>query len=216
MKLYKKENGKIKVYTLFPNEEEIIKYKKGEMNNIPKEEQVCKAVTRVGHYGYPVFLEHEDEFDTFTFSMDDVNGIYHKLLNEENAYERNFYLEQYYNAKYLDGRVAKVMDLNLMKYFLLKQLDYRHVLYDKNVNAGIIQVPESLYLLHLIETEKFSLLGDKDVSEQLNMFKVYFDHEIDIHTIGKMNDNGMAPKCMARVLKKVENDENIFNKFQGR
>lgn len=62
MKLYKKENGKIKVYTLFPNEEEIIKYKKGEMNNIPKEEQVCKAVTRVGHYGYPVFLEHEDEF----------------------------------------------------------------------------------------------------------------------------------------------------------
>ena len=43
------------------------------------------------------------------------------------------------------------MDLNKMKYFLLRQIAYKHVLYDKNVNMGIIQIPESLYLLHLIE-----------------------------------------------------------------
>lgn len=213
MKLYKKEDEKIKVYSFIPDNVDLVQYKKEEMKNIPVEEQVCKAVTRIGHYGYPVFEEHEDEFDTFIFNMNDVNGIYHKLLNEENAYERNCYLDEYYNGKYIEGRAAKVMDLNKMKYFLLRQIAYKHVLYDKNVNMGIIQIPESLYLLHLIETGKFSLLGDKDVSEQLKLFRFYFEHDIDMDTIGKMTDNGMAPHCMSRVLKKVENDKNIFNKL---
>lgn len=213
MNLYKKEDEKIKVYSLIPKVDELIEYKKEEMKNIPKEEQVCKAVTRIGHYGYPVFAEHEDEFDTFIFSMNDVNGIYHKFWNEENAYERNCYLNQYYNGKYKNGRAAKVMDLNIMKYFLLRQIAYEHVLYDKDVNRGIIQIPESLYLLHLIETGNFSLLGNSDVSKQLELFSFNYEHEIDISTIVKMNHNGMAPDCMARVLKKVENDRGIFNKI---
>lgn len=212
MNLYEEDNGKIKVYSFVPKINEIIQYKKEEMKNIPDEEQVWKGVTRVGHYGYPIFEKHEDEIDTFIFPMNDVNGTFHKLLNEENAYERNCCLEQYYNGDYIEGRIAKVRDLNKIKYFLLREIAYKRVLYDKEVIARIIQIPESLYFLHLIETGKFSLFGDCDVSEQLNLFDLSFDHEIDIDVIKKMNNNEMAPDCLSRVFKKVENDKEILTR----
>lgn len=73
-----------------------------------------------------------------------------------------------------------------------------------------MEIPESLYLLSLIEKEKFSLIGNKSISEQLNLFKIEQLKEIDLKSIGTMHNIGILSGGYSSVIKKAENDAHIL------
>lgn len=73
----------------------------------------------------------------------------------------------------------------------------------------IIQIPESLYLLSLIEQEKFSLIGDKDVSEKLSLFKLEQIPPVDLETL-QMLDKGIAPGYYSKAIEKAQNHAHIL------
>ena len=100
-----------------------------------------------------------------------------------------------------------------MKYFLLSSNKY---LYNrgKKVLDGMIQIPESLYLLQLIEQEKFSLLDNIDVSEQLKLFTLSYQECVNVKNLEKVDLYQMGLNIYNNVLKKAENDAYILKKFR--
>jgi len=213
MYLLDKNNDKIDVYYLHPKDKDLFYYRLEQMKQIPDNEKILQGVTGVGIEKYEIFKNYEDKFDIETIPMGNVNGKYHSLETDilySQGRNKEILLDAYYLGYLKDKNIARVWDLNKMKYFLLKQTEYSRILPGKKILGEIIQIPESLYLLSLIEQEKFSLIGDKDISEQLNLFRLEQEQSIDLNTIDRMQFIGISPDCYTRTIKKAENDAHIL------
>lgn len=213
MYLLDKDNDKIDVYYLHPKDRDLFYYRVEQMKQIPENEKIMCGVTGVGIENYEIFKNYEDKFDIETIPMANANGKYHKLEQNilyGNGKNKEKLLSDFYLGDLRDKKIARVWDLNNIKYFLLKETEYSRILPGKKILEQIIQIPESLYLLSLIEQEKFTLIGDKDISEQLSLFKLEQEQSIDLNTLDRIQFIGIAPDCYKRAIKKAENDAHIL------
>lgn len=212
MYLYDKHENKLDLYLLKPLETQLCEYRKQEMKKIPGDATIFTATTASGFGSYKIFELYEDKLDSELLPIENVNGNYHKLEPDflVNMYETKEMLLSFYYYGYLkDNRIAKIQDLKKIRYFLLNQTKYMSG-NGVDVIKGIIEIPESLYLLSLIEQEKFSLIGNKDVSDQLNLFKIEQLKEFDLETLEKMDVMGIFPDNYSNIVKKAENDSHIL------
>ena len=204
---------KINIYYLHPKQSSLYYYRLEQMKQIADDEKIMCGVTGIGIENYEIFKKYEDKFDTETIPMGNVNGKYHKLETDilySKGRNKEKLLSCYYLGDLIDKKIARVWDLKRIRYFLLKQTEYSRILPGKKILEGIIEIPESLYLLSLIEQEKFSLIGDKDISEQLSLFKLEQEQSIDLNTLERMQFIGVAPDCYIKTIKKAENDAHIL------
>lgn len=219
MYLLDKNNDKIDIYYLHPKDKDLFYYRVEQMKKIPENEKIMCGVTGVGIEKYEIFKNYEDKFDIETIPMGNVNGTYHKLEQDilySEGKNKERLLARFYLGDLRDNKIARVSDLKKIKYFLLKETKYSRILPDKKILDQIIQIPESLYLLSLIEQEKFSLIGNKDISEQLSLFRLEQEQSINLNTIERMQFIGIAPDCYARTIKKVENDSHILKLLKNK
>lgn len=210
--LYDKKNNSIDVYDLNPCDKKLYDYRLEQMRQIPETEMVMRGVTGIGIENYEIFKLYEHKLDTETIPIENANGEYHKLETDF-SYGRGTNKEVMLNSYYLgllqNRKIAKIQDAQKLRYFLLTKTQYRYYI-DKKFLDQIIEIPESLYLLSLIEQEKFSFIGDKDISEQLALFNVEKKKEIDLNTIIRMENIGIEPACYLKTIKKAENDAHIL------
>ena len=211
MYLYDKKNDKFDVYSLMPDDKKLYQYRVQEMEQIPEDEMIICGETGTGINSYEIFKNYENKFDTEIIPIENANGSYHRLkpdvLNGKGR-NREILLDSYYYGHLKDKKIARISDLKKIRYLLLKQTQYT-CYPNKSILEEIIQIPESLYLLSLIEQEKFPLIGDKDVSEQLSLFKLEQMSPVDLETI-QILDNGIAPGCYSKTIVKAENDAHIL------
>ena len=71
-------------------------------------------------------------------------------------------------------------------------------------------MPESLYLLQMIEQGKFSLLTDKDITEQLDLFSLAHINEISFEELRKIEACGLSNNTFEEILAKSENDASVL------
>lgn len=73
-----------------------------------------------------------------------------------------------------------------------------------------MELPESLYFLQMLEQGKFSLLIDKDIIEQLDLFSLAHIDEINLEELRKMDACGISRNTFEEIIAKSENDECVL------
>lgn len=212
MYLYDKRENRIDVYDLISDDKKLYEYRIEQMQQIPEEQKIICGITSTGIEGYEIFKKYENKFDTELIPIENANGRYHRLepdMLNGTGRNREVLLDSYYSGYLKDRKIARLRDLKRLRYFLLNQTQYSYY-FEKAILGGIIEIPKELYLLSLIEQEKFTLIGDKDVSEQLGLFSLEQTKVIDLDTLERMDCIGVAPGCYSRAIVKAANDAHIL------
>lgn len=219
MFLYDKKENSIDVYTFNGNSEAMIEYRQNQMLQIPERQRVVVAESYSYDMGEaPLFEQYAEHFDTKIIPMEYANlkkdcFRYHFLVpNITSKRNKNILLDSYYSGQLSDKTVARIQDINKLRYFLLSKVVYDAEIYDnrKKILKDIIELPESLYLLQMLEQGKFSLLTDKDITEQLDLFSLEHINEISFEELRRMEACGLSNNTFEEILTKSENDASVL------
>ncbi len=200
MFLYENNGEFIDVYKLEPKLEEIKNYKKKEMEMISSGERLWGAfATRDGKK----ILENDTDFinsrELGNVNYDHFDDCGHIFFTCSSASNKRI-LNLYYDTD-CSFRFYKIDGDDDIKYILL----FRNLYFPKNTGYdmnGIINVPESLYLLEVLLQGRFNLIGNKDVTEQLKLF--------DIQHYGRINTSVLKNICEYELL--TDSYESIINR----
>lgn len=227
MILYDKRDESLDIYELVAHKDELVKYRKKQMKQIPDNERIFVAETRVDPYGETPLLENyagkitsgrvinAEYADNEKRKENNAYGRYHVLKkNFQNLSDNNILLDSYYNGTLVNSGVIRIQYLKAMKYFLISEKTYKYLgEYDEGKNymmKNIIQLPESLYLLQLLEQGKFVFLNDKDISEQLALYTLSKKDEISFSELQKMSLAEINKNDYLNIANKIDNDRHIL------
>lgn len=206
MFLYDKKEKTIDVYSMIPKKEEIVNYKIDEMKKIPEEEKVvCARLIQ------SVDIDKNDIF----LNRINLEMIKSRHLHPVLEISKVLYLLESY---YLDFLVTygnfSISSLDGIKHYLTTKNSYTIGFQDgANVGilGGIIQIPETLYILQLLKEERFDLLTDKDISSQLDLFDIKFVKDVNLEELEKASYCGMVPlNSHYNAIIKAKNDSKIM------
>lgn len=74
----------------------------------------------------------------------------------------------------------------------------------------IIEIPKSLYLLQLLEQEKFTLIAKEDISEQLKLFNFSYVNSLTLEELQRMDECGITEDAYSKTINKSNNDKHIL------
>ncbi len=219
MFLYDKKDNALDVYSLTGNKQAMTEYRQRKMLEIPERDRVLVAESYSHDMSEaPLFEFYAKQFDTTIIPMEYANstrnGLRYHFLKTNQASKKNkeTLLDSYYFGHLSDRSVARIQDLNRLRYFLLYKTTYSAQPYDnkfKNLK-DIIELPESLYLLQMLEQGKFSLLEDKDISDQLSLFSVSYIDELSLDELRKIDKCGITQNAYEKALMKAANDAHVL------
>ena len=220
MFLYDKKEKSLDVYSFNDDKPDIIGYRMNQMFKIPERERVVVAKS----FSYddndtPLFERYQKQFDTIVIPMilanEKENELRYHLLKTvgiTSRRNREILLDSYYFWHLSDRKIARIQDLDRLRYFLLTTTKYTRESWEPRVKIlkDIIELQESLYILQMLEQEKFSLLGDKDISKQLDLFKISHINQISLEELKKVDACGMTINTYEQVLAKADNDAHVL------
>ena len=172
LNIYNLVGNYIDIYNLIPNESKIASYKKRELErNIPEKDRIYTAETSAFKILEEDLVE-EDRLNRTTEMIGNMRTPYYHHFNAAFYHEDYQKLvNDYYQGLYTNSRVVRIKRediarrVKIVKYLLMTQ--------DKYVNGsikGMISIPETLYLLQMIEQGKFGLVYKEQIDEQLSLF----------------------------------------------
>ena len=230
MILYDNKGKTLDVYEFNANEDDLTTYRKEQIKKIPEVERILVAETRVsspfrctsplfeGFTGkeYNNIILTSDCVDDENQKNRNIYGVYNVLKNDTtlcNQHKKEL-LDSYCHGNLIDRNVIQIQYPEMKKYLLLylQQYDYLGE-YDNGRNyrmSKIIQLPESLYLLQLIEQEKFASLAGKNIDEQLTLYSLSKINEISAEELQKMDICGITQNAYARVIDKANSDSHVL------
>lgn len=212
MYLYDKKDKTIDVYSFDANEIVMKAYRETQMQQIPENKRVYIAESYSPELSTtPILALSEKELDQRIFSMEEANsrqdnGNYHLLSSDKTSRRnREILLDSFYYGHLSNRNVARIHDLEQIRYFLLEQTTYIPELYNRRIRTlkNIIELPESLYLLQMLEQGKFSPISNHDFSEQLELFSVAHIDEISLEELAKMDVCGITENAYESTLNKT-------------
>lgn len=226
MLLYEDKKNKIGIYEFVPkNMYDFFEYKTDELKKVDDEEKIYYAESRIGSYSDPVFsknmikIKNSDFLDSEVDCDDEAlerralisNPYYNRLLISKRNHKNLDLLEKYIHGNFESSDVVRIKYPNLLKYFLLTEayliVDNEYDFDEKLcIMKNIIQLPESLYKLQLLENGNFEKLSGEDYSEQLDLFTLNQLDEIDKETVRKMDLYRIGNQSFYKTMQKVEND----------
>ena len=205
MFLYENNGQFIDVYKLKPKLEELKKYRKKEMGKIPKAERVWFAKTNDSDLKILERVDIPVSFNELNVRGKRYDFAYFHCFNFSSDEDKNKqFLEWYYEDEECIYNLCKIYKDSRYMYILRLQNDYAFYRYgiDSYVMKGIINIPESLYLLEALLQGRFNLIGDKDVTEQLKLF--------DVQHYGRINTDVLKNICDYEIL--LEPYESIIDR----
>lgn len=222
MKLYDRNGDKLTVYNLTAKDEDLTQYRLTKMEQIPKKDRFFKAEPHLAPYGNTLLFEYYTNEDNKgkvikateadSRKSSDLYGRYYHILKKAKTNKK--LLSDYYSGYLVSRNVVRIQYLDMMKYFLLSE-EYRYLgEYDDGKiykMRGIMQIPESLYLLQLIEQERFENLDKKDIIEQLEFYWLSKISEFNMDELKKMDEFGVANGAYQKAIHKSKTDKHILN-----
>lgn len=198
MYIYNKNKDKIEIYKVMPKDKEIYDYKKDLMNKINEEKRVIATEIYTDPYFSQLFFEdyHSLAGEKF-FKPNEVfftdEGAYQryqlemesKLTKEEKAK----LIDKLCHGEFINQTVFKIDYGNKLRYLLLTKNQYRAYLHNNRylTMEGIIDIPEDIYFLQLIEAGKISKVEKQNFYDMLNLFDFSFENQVDIKYLENLN-----------------------------
>lgn len=186
MKLYESNGKTVNVYELNPKYDLIRNFKFDEMQKIPFDIRILKAITN----DKDVLNVQEDmkkiNIEELNYSLKNFGILhkYHRLsLHEELNNKEKFLqyiqrinyiltiLNNYYQGVYDKEKIVIVNGNNgELPLLVAGNYIYENEHSKKRTNSNIIHLTESLYFFHLLLKEQYSLLEGANVEKILNLF----------------------------------------------
>ena len=235
MYLFENQEGKILIHDLRADSKDLADYRRDEMKQIPYKERLCTAQTSVYPFNIPLFRRYMRDYvadkggsgTIIRVPRFDRNKRYHVITPSENR--NDYLLNNYYNGKFGSKEVFGIQEQENVSYYLLTR-DYKHkeTKWDMSTKKkyaiytmkGIIRLPESLFLLQLLEQRRFELLEGKDMTKILSLYKDSIMDEIDLSGLVLTDKFGITDNAYQesyqRVMKQVAKDEPILKMVKKR
>lgn len=213
MLLYRKKDKSIVIYMFQPIESKIIEYKTEQMNLIPENKQVVQAKLKFETDLSKLNLLHDNSYiDELSFSDDCQN-------NEK-------ILQAYFQNTSSSYKTLRFQDETRIMYCLIF---CRHENLN-NTTLDIIHLPRSLYILQLLLNGEYDLVVNKNILEQLDLFKVnknileqleLFEvkelEEVSIDELEKIVSYNIMPvSYYIEALKKCEKDKEFVKVIRSK
>lgn len=207
-------NGKfIDIYKLEPKLEDILEYKKSEMNKIPEGEKVWSAFTN----GDVILENNGDIIDISELNkyINDVNGLdYHGLRTASNDDEIK-YLDLYFHNINSHGFCVVKNDSSSDYIILLKKyydvFDYSNREY---IMDGIISVPRSLYLLEAFINNRVDLIKSDELDIILKLFDIQCIGKIDLSILENICQYRLFNDSYESIINTIEESKDVINKVK--
>lgn len=213
MFLYDKKESSLDIYKFSGKQEALRDYRVEQMRQIPAINQVVVAKTIIPeHEDTPLFEKPHIESQIIPMeSANSIHGDCYHLLDGgiTSPKSKEALLNTYYQGQLSHCKVVTIQDENQLRYFLLRLANYitAHHNDRKRIMKDIIELPEALYLLQLLEQEKFHLIGDRNVKEQLDLFSIEQVGEVSLDELPKM----ITQSAYTKTIEKANRDAKILS-----
>lgn len=234
MLLYNKRDSEIDIYQMNPKEKKLRDYRK---KALEKQDTIfydlktnCEDTIQV--------LFHKDELDIRVleynspsqWSFIEKNDMSKKKKKEvkpcdyEQRQIQKDIVKKYINGEYGTLEPTRVFefipkdDLDCAVYHLLRPenatlinlSDFREIWQVQNM----MDLPEKLYLLQLLQLGDFGKLEFEDITKQLRLFDIDYSKSVKISDVSDMLEIGLVSGTVDDAMKKVESSSKIFQKVR--
>ena len=230
MYLYNKENNTIEVYSVYYNYNELLKFRREEIQKIPSDKRFFYAITN-----YKAILENPTEtikwsnldyYESY-YGGKSYHSVYNYNIDQEEKTRQENLLDNYYYDCYSSSPIVKVIiDNNSKKlydieedfrYFILTKTEYEPQMFPNGsyILPDILSVTKPLYILQLFEKGQFKRLKDEDISCLSTLFQVSKEPVkiIPIKYLSNLDSLGIYGEYN-ETMAKVEETQKILQKIR--
>lgn len=198
MYIYNKIKDKVEIYKVMPNVKEIYDYKKELMNKINEEKRIIATEIYTDPYFNQLFFEdYQSLADEKVFKPNEVfftdKGAYQRYQLEKESEltkeEKHKLIDKLCHGEFINQTVFKIDYGNKLRYLLLTKNKYKAYLHNNRylTMEGIIDIPEDIYILQLIEAGKISKVEKQNFYDMLNLFDFSFENQVDIKYLEELS-----------------------------
>lgn len=217
MFLFKTNDEKqIEVYELKPKEDEIRKFKRSELDKIPADKRFVKHVV----HKHGSTLSETSELVTcphFDRHSEIVGLNYSDMFVYVPENSANSHIREVFISGDLSGfefpRFYRIMgkgsrNENTANMYLFTTEGYTSP-YRSYEMHNILALPQSLYLLHLLESGKIEYFEGQDFSELLKLFDIEMVKKIDWSHVEDLSKFGLVGDAVKRSQEAVKATEDV-------
>lgn len=214
MYLYdKKENG-YEVYSMTIDKMSAYLYRNAQIEKIKSDRRVLYFEERVKNLlDKPLFAHYKNEIEVPIEEVFISQGNHYRILKTSSmdSSMKECLIGKYKLGKFSHSRVVKICSPKEFRYLLLTK-EARSVSNDHSIMAmtNIIELPKSLFLLQLLEQEKYAYLGYEDLSEQIDLFTKEKVGMVSTEELARMDRCGITKNASNEILKKSEEHEKVL------
>ena len=231
MLIYDKRDTKIDIFSFEANKNKIKEYKKKIIDSVDINELFYRLTVK-GPYIKSQIMSKDDLLNPLYFSNGVIIGKDEALwivpMNKTSSYDykkQKAIIEKYIEGEYDDLNVRTVIEkciengslyrnygLLIVEDCITKRITistYREVLSEYN---NVVNLPEQLHLLYLLQHGEYKRLVSKDILEQLSLFDIEYLKSVSIMDIKDMTETGLVSATLFDAVKKAEVGSKILQK----
>ena len=231
MLIYDKKDTEIDIYSIYANEEKIKDYKKRIIDSLDEDELFYTLTTNSSNivskiennlyqpliYSNGVFIDNRGWLklipmkDTFSYDPQRQKEIIEKYI--EGKYD-NLDVKSMIERTSKGDSTYKSHSLLLIENFL----DTRNTIAGIRVvvfeTKNVIDLPNNLYLLYLLQHGEYEKLLSKNIDEQLSLFDIEYLKSVSIMDIKEMLETGLISETLFDAVSKVNIGSKILRKVK--
>ena len=219
----KKDNG-LEVYRAREKEQEAHDFREEKMTEFSSTPKILTAQELPRNpKDLPLFELYAKQFDQKIIPSKELRYLdvysYRTLQYEDRSmmgvWTKDL-LNKFYFGHYSEKNIARVKDHGKLKYLLLPDGYIRFEHTNVVQMRRILEIPQSLFLLQMLEQGKTGLLEGQDISEQLELFDIEKVDEIDLEQLKKSDQYLGIRNLYDNALTKSERDGKVLRLVKGK
>lgn len=231
MLIYDKKDTEIDIYSISANEAKIKYYKKRIIDSLDEDELFYSLTTNSSNivskiennlyqpliYSNRVFIDNRGWLklipmkNTFSYNPQRQKEIIEKYI--EGEYD-NLDIKSIIERTFKEDSTYKSHSLLLVENFLDTRnaiAGFREVVFE---TKNVIDLPNNLYLLYLLQHGEYEKLLSKNIDEQLSLFDIEYLKSVSMIDIKEMIDVGLISGTLFDAVSKVKIGSKVLQKVK--
>lgn len=229
MLIYDRKENSIDIYTMNPKVEELKKYRKNVMRRQRIEEMFYSLKTNCKDTIERISYCSNVDIKLLNYDKDTIIGVrpWSRLQLMWNVEPCEKEIQQELIEKYIEGEYDSVNPVKILECNwdnvkcvelnrLLKTTGARIVTKNSQGNVweikNMINLPKSLFLLHLLQQGKYGELIFENITRQLSLFDIEYLKSVNIMDIKDMIETGLVSGTLSDAIDKANIGSKILQK----